>query len=434
MLYDQALMAIAFIETYQATGKEIYKDAAREIFTYVLRDLADPKGGFFAAEDADSEGMEGKYYLWQENEIRQALGPKESDLVFQVFGVRKEGNINDQVAGQIIGRNVLHITKPISDLAAEIGIGATELQEKLDRARIKLFAYRNTRVHPHKDDKILTDWNGLMIAALALGAQVFNEPAYTEAARKAANFIMGSLRDSNGRLMHRYRDGEAAMKANIDDYSFLIWGLLNLYETTYDIRYLRDAVELNGDSLEHYWDSEGGGFFFTADDCADLPIRQKEIYDGALPSGNSIAALNLLRLGRITGNIELENRAEAIHILVSGQVRTAPLAFTMLLSSFDFALGPSSEIVIVGRLNSDDTQLMLRALRQKYIPNKVVIVRPSKQDAPELVQFADFVRNQKSIHGKATAYICRNYSCDMPTTDISKMLELLDSKGPETPL
>jgi uncharacterized protein YyaL (SSP411 family) len=429
MLYDQALMAMAYIETYQATGKEEFKDIAREIFTYVLRDMTDTSGGFYSAEDADSEGVEGKFYIWSADEIRKALEPDDARLAMMIFNVNEEGNFDEPIQQGKTGQNILHLTKPLPGTASEMGIPYDELMARLEKIRSCLFEVRNLRIHPRKDDKILTDWNGLMIAALALGGQVFDEPLYVDAARKAVAFIMANMRGPDGRLYHRYREKEAAMHGTIDDYAFLIWGLLNLYEATFDIRYLRDALELNGDMLDHFWDKRDGGFFFTADDAEKLPVRRKEVFDAAIPSGNSVAALNLFRLARITGEIDYEARAERTITISADQVRQAPQAFTMLLCALDFELGPSYEIVIVGRPTADDTHQMLKAIRTRFIPNKIVIVKPAGHDSPDVVHFADFIKAQTGIEGKATAYICRNYSCDLPTNDISKLVELLDRKS-----
>jgi uncharacterized protein YyaL (SSP411 family) len=320
----------------------------------------------------------------------------------------------------------LHLQKKPDDLAIELGIAVDELNRCIARIRAALFDPRNQRVRPHKDDKILTDWNGLMIAALAAGAQAFDRPDYANAAASAADFIMANMRTPEGRLLHRYRDGQAAMPASIDDYSFFIWGLLNLYEATFDILYLRNAFELNSVALERFWDDKDGAFHFAADDSEELPVRAKEVYDGAVPSGNSVAALNLVRLGRISGDTEYEAKAEKIVNAFAGQVRRTPQAFTMLLTAFDFALGPTFEIVIVGKPGADDTHRMFTALRRKYIPNKVVIFRPEQRALPQIVNYAEFVREQKTIGGRATAYVCRRFACDMPTTDIDRMLALLD--------
>ncbi len=422
MLYDQALMAISYIEAYQATGKDEYKRVAAEIFAYVMRDLTGPSGGFYSAEDADSEGKEGKFYTWSVDEIRETLEPEDAELAHRIFNIQESGETSKH-------QDILHLNRPLSEIAADHQISIDKFKERLERIRLKLFEARGSRQHPHKDDKILTDWNGLMIAALALGGQVFDEPIYIETARRAIGFIMGKMRSPDGRLYHRVRDDEAAMQATIDDYAFLVMGLLNLYEATFDIRYLRDALELNGDMLDHFWDKKDGGFFFTADDAEKLPVRQKELLDGAVPCGNSVAALNLLRLGRITGNIDYEVQAEKTINLSTGQVRQAPQAFTMRLCALDYGLGPGLEIVIVGRPSADDTRLMLDAIRSRYIPNKIVIVKPSGHDSPDIVHFADFFKAQTSIGGKATAYVCRNYSCDMPTNDAGKLAELLDKKN-----
>jgi uncharacterized protein YyaL (SSP411 family) len=429
MLYDQALLAMAYIETYQATGKEEFKETAREIFAYVLRDLTDPSGGFYSAEDADSEGVEGKFYIWSADEIRESLGPEEAGLAMRAFNIKEDGNSDELERKNRIGFNILHNTKPLTEIASESAVPYAELKASMDKIRLRLFKARQSRVHPHKDDKILTDWNGLMIAALALGGQVLDEPLYVDAAHKAIDFIMANLRGPDGRLYHRYRENEAAKQATIDDYAFLIWGLLNLYEATFDIRYLRDALELNGDMLDHFWDKQEGGFFFTADDAEKLPVSQKEVYDAAVPSGNSVAALNLFRLARITGNIDYEARAERTINLSANQVRRTPQGFAMLLCALDFELGPSYEIVIVGRPSAEDTREMLKAIRTRFIPNKIVIVKPAGHDSPDIVHFADFIKAQTSIGGRATAYICRNYSCDLPTNDVVKLVELLDNKS-----
>ncbi|HBC47744.1 MAG TPA: thioredoxin domain-containing protein [candidate division Zixibacteria bacterium] len=429
MLYDQALMAIANIEAFQATGNENYRKTAVEIFTYVMRDMTDLGGGFYSAEDADSDGVEGKFYVWSAAEIRAALEPDEADLAIKIFNIENDGNFDDPTGNRKTGQNILHTTKPIPDIAKELGFSPDEMNRKLEKIRTRLFEIREARIHPRKDDKILIDWNGLMIAALALGGQVFNDQQYIEAARNATNFIMGNMRSPDGRLIHRYRENKAAMQASIDDYAFLIWGLLNLYEASFDIRYLRDALELNGDMLDHFWDKSEGGFFFTADDSEKLPVRKKELLDGAVPSGSSVAALNLLRMGRLTGIINYDGDAEKTIHQTSGQIRLAPRAFTMLLCALDFVLGPAYEIVIVGRPNADDTQRMLMVVRTRFIPNKILVVKPASHDSPEVVHFADFIKAQSSIGGKATAYICHNYACVMPTTDVLKLAELLEVKN-----
>ena len=428
MLYDQALLAIAYLEAYQATKNSEYANTAREIFTYVLRDMTAPAGGFYSAEDADSEGKEGKFYLWSKGEICQILKPRESDIAIKVFNIQEDGNFKDRANEQYRGANILHLKGSLTEVAAQLNMSKLALQKQLEVIRKKLFDYRSKRVHPGKDDKILTDWNGLMIAALAKGTQVLNEPEYAKAAGQAADFILKNLRQSNSRLLHRYRDGEALLPAYLDDYAFLVWGLIELYEATFKAGYLQQALKLTNEMLDLFWDDKSGGFYLTANDNEDLFFRSKEIYDGATPSGNSVAALNLLRLGRLTAKTEFEEKASAISRYFSKNIRELPITHTQMMLAVDFSLGPTYEVVIVGSQQADETKLMLKALREEFIPNKVVLFRDSSQSSPEIIKIADFVKRQSSIDGKATAYICLNYACKSPTTDVGKMLEMLTAK------
>src|SRR5712692_948935 len=425
MLYDQAMLALAYLEAYQATGKEDYAKTAREIFTYVSRDMTSPGGGFYSAEDADSEGEEGKFYLWTEGEIRKVLPKSDADLFVKAFGVEAGGNFTDPFGKQKVGANILRRTKPIKNLAAELKMPEADLQTRLETSRQKLFAVREQRVHPGKDDKILTDWNGLMIAAFARGAQVLDEPKYAEAARRSVDFILKNLRTPDGRVLHRYREGQATIKAHADDYAFPVWGLIELYEATFDVKYLQTALDLNADLVKHFWDANGGGFYFTADDDEALLVRQREVEDNAIPSGNSVAMLNLLRLSRITANTDLEAKAALISKAFAGEVKRAPSGHAELMAALDFGIGPSYEVVIAGNSQAADTKAMLRAISKQYVPNKVVILKPTEQNAPEITRLAEFTKYQTSRDGKATAYVCLNYNCKLPTTEINKMLELL---------
>jgi len=426
MIYDQAMLTMAYTEAYQATGKEDYGKTAREIFTYVLRDMTAPEGGFYSAEDADSEGKEGKFYLWTQEEVRQSLGDEELDFVAEVFNIEKDGNFVEQATGRKGSDNILHVRKSLEELASDLNLSQQDLQAHLEMIRQKLFAYREKRLHPMKDDKILTDWNGLMIAALAKGAQAFDEPEYGEAARRAADFVLENMRKPDGRLWHRYRDGQVGIEANLDDYAFLVWGLIELYEAIFDAKYLRIALDLTRDMLGHFWDGDSGGLYLTPEDGEGLLVRKKEIYDGAIPSGNSVAMLNLFRIGRITTNSHLEEKAAKIGHAFSGSVKQLPSAHTQLMVALDFGIGPCYEVVIAGNANAEDTKAMVRALRTRFLPNKVVLLNASEQKSPEIAQLAAFTRNQPSIGGKATAYVCLNYNCKLPTTDINKMLELLN--------
>lgn len=427
MLYDQALIAIAYIETYQATGKEEYRETACEIFSYVLGDMADPGGAFYSAEDADSEGEEGKYYLWSEEELRGLLSHADANLIMEAYSVSRDGNYDEMPGGRRTGLNILHLTRALPQFATQSNMQESDLRSRMEAIRQRLFLERQKRVRPYKDDKILTDWNGLMIAALALGAQAFDKPGYAQKAGRAADFIMGRMRNKDGRLLHRYRDGEAAIPGSTDDYAFLIWGLLNLYEATFDVHYLHDAIELNSILIEQFWNEDSGAFHLTSSDAKDLPFRPMEIHDGAVPSGNSVAAMNLLRLARITCKTNFEMKADKIINAFSSQVRRVPQAFTMLLSAYDFALGPSFEVVIAGTQESGDTRKILEALRQNYLPNKVVIFKPIGQEFPDIARIASFVKDNLPLDGKATAYVCRNHACELPVTDSSDMLRLLNS-------
>jgi len=340
--------------------------------------------------------------------------------------VKPEGNFREEATQKNTGANILHLSQSINEIANDLKIETSELKQRLESSREKLFAAREKRIHPLKDDKILTDWNGLMIAALAKAGRAFDEEKYTDAAQKAAKFILGKMRDENGRLFHRYREGEAGILAYLDDYAFFIWGLLELYETTYKADYLKVAIELNEIAYKHFWDEKNFGFYFTADDAERLPVRKKEVYDGAVPSGNSVMMLNLIRLARMTGNEKFENGAYLISRSFSKQVTQNPSAYTMLLSAFDFAIGPSYEAVIVGDPKNADTKEMLTALNQKFIPNKITLFLSDREETA-LSAIAQFTENFVSIDGKATAYVCSNFQCELPTTDIGQMLKLLNT-------
>jgi len=427
MIYDQAMLALAYLETFQATGNTVYSDTAREIFAYVLRDLRSPEGGFYSAEDADSEGVEGKFYVWTEQELRETLPPDEADLIVRVFHVEKNGNFREEASGENLGANILYTGKSLSDIASEMNLPEKELKKKIDSARSRLFEARERRIHPHKDDKILTDWNGLMVAALARGAQVLGDRAYSDAAEGAVEFILKKLRTPDGRLLHRFREGEARIPAHLDDYAFLVWGLLETYEATFDARFLKIALELNKDMIHHFWDAQGGGLYFTSDDAENLIVRKKEVYDGALPSGNAVAMLNLLRLGRFTGDADLEDRAFKLQRAFSEQVRQFPSGYTQFLSAVDFSLSSSHDVVISGTLGAKE---MLDALRSRFSPNQVLLFRPAGEESAGIDALAAFAKNYDPVNGKATAYVCSGRACKDPTTEVKDLLALLGQKNP----
>jgi uncharacterized protein YyaL (SSP411 family) len=416
MLYDQALISIGCIEAFQATGNELYKDIVEEIFTYILRDMTSGEGGFYSAEDADSEGIEGKFYAFTKDEIKKLFPKQESDMVIEIF------NIGDS---SLEDGSVLYINKPLEDIASKYNLSIKNLNEFIQNTRKKMFEEREKRIHPFKDDKILTDWNGLMISALALGARVLNKKKYEDAAINAADFIINTLITKEGYLLHRYRDGQAAISANLDDYAFFIMGLIELYETTFNINYLKTAINLNKILLENFWDNNNGGFYFTQINNELSYFRQKDIYDGAIPSGNSIALLNLIKLGRITADLSLEEKAMLITRTFSEIIEKSPEAYTQFISSFDFLLGPSYEIVIVGDLNSSETKKILKAINSRFIPNKVVILKTPGSTESEIIEVSDFIKDLTMINNKPTVYVCSNYSCKLPTNNINEMLKLL---------
>jgi hypothetical protein len=425
MLYDQALLTMAYTEAYLATGKPVYRKTVDEIISYVLRDMTSQEGVFYSAEDADSEGEEGKFYVWAPEEIGEVLDGETADLFMRAYHVEPDGNFTDEAKGTKSESNILHLTHSLAEIADQASVPAGTLTAKIEAARRRLFAHRERRIHPDRDDKTLTNWNGLMIAALAKAGNALGRVAYTEAARCAADFILDRMSTTDGRLLHRYRDGEAAITGNLNDYAFLTWGLIELYEACHDARYLETALRLSRTMLVHFWDDEQGGLYFTPDDGESLLVRRKEVYDGAIPSGNSVAMFNLLRLGRMTGDPDLEECAAEIGRAFSASIREAPIGSTQLLVALDFAVGPSYEIVIAGDADGADTSIMLNALRSAFLPNKVVLLKPKGQEA-SVARIAPFTESHSAIGSKATAYVCQDHKCGLPTTDPDEMLRMLE--------
>jgi hypothetical protein len=424
MLYDQAQLVQVYIEVYQITQNDFYKNTAEEILSYVLRDMTSPDGAFYSAEDADSEGEEGKFYLWDSDELKQILDEDEIRFVTNVFNIEPGGNWIDHVNGIMNGTNILHLKNSVDESADELNLTPVVVLQKIEIIRKKLFIYREKRIHPYKDDKILTDWNSLMISAFAKAYQVFDEEKYLKAAEKAVNFILNNLTTNDGKLLHRYREGEAVIPANIDDYAFLISSLLDLYEASFNIEFLKSAIQLNKDFITHFWDKENGGFFFASDESEEILIRQKEIYDGAIPSGNSVAILNLIRIGKITSNSEFESMASEIGKIFAHNINSTPIAFTQNLTALDYAFGPSYEIVIAGDDKADNSNELIKTIRKNYFPNKTIMFNPSQ--GKDLTDIAPFASNYKKIEDKTAVYICQDYSCKQPVLDISSLKKMLE--------
>ena len=456
MLYDQALLSKTYLEAYQVTKREEYSKVVREIFDYVLRDLRGPEGAFYSAEDADSldpkagRKREGAFYVWEHSEILEILGERDGALFNRIYGVLPGGNVEKDPQGEFPKKNVLSLTKNAEEAVLEFKRPAAEVEKILEASRKKLFEaradgsglpdqaasrrlselVRAKRTRPHRDDKILTDWNGLMISSLAFGSLVLEEPRYSQAAREAADFILEKLVRKDGRLLHRWRDGEAAIPGTVEDYAFFIHGLFDLYEATFEVRYLAEARRLSEEMLRLFWDDKAGGFFFTAGDREKLIVRQKEIYDGAIPSGNSVAALDLLRVGRLTMAKELEKKAELLFDAFSNQIKENPEAYPQMLIAFDFALGPSREIVIAGDESAGGTQKLIEAVYNRFFPNQVVALHPAEMGRKTAIEkLVPFMAHQLPLDGQPTAYLCQNYVCKFPTTEPAQFENLLDGKG-----
>ena len=429
MLYDQAMHVLAYTEAYQATGEDRYETTAREVITYVLRDLQAPAGGFYSAEDADSENEEGEmeegaFYVWSTDAVRDLLDADLAELVIDVYNLSPEGNYQEESTGKRTGKNVLHLDRSLAEEADRREMDEGVLRERLDTARAALLEARADRPRPGLDDKVLTDWNGLMVAALATAARAFGEPEYEAAARQTAQFLQDEMHDAEGRLLHRYRDGDAGIRATLDDYAFLTWGLLELYETTFEPQWLRAARDHMEACLDRFWDAERGGFYMTPDDGEALIVRPKDANDGAMPSGNSVQLMNLLRLARFTGRTEFEDTAAALSRWAGSSARSRPTGHTALLMGLDWALGTPREVVVAGELEAEDTQSFIEVLRDTYSPTTVTLHRPPG-DAPDITDLAPFTAAQTPRDGQAAAYVCQDFQCEAPTTDPDRLREQL---------
>ncbi|HHW91794.1 MAG TPA: thioredoxin domain-containing protein [Firmicutes bacterium] len=420
MLYDNALLAMAYLEGYQVTGKERFARIAREIFAYVLRDMTSPDGAFYTAEDADSEGEEGKFYTWTPAEIKAILGTDLGEEFCRWYGVTEAGNF--------AGKNILNRVRG----EALITAGDPREEDHLAGACQRLFAAREKRIHPHKDDKILTSWNGLMIAALAMGARILSESRYLEAAARALEFIWTHLRKKEGRLLARYRNGEAAYPGYLDDYATLIWALLELYQADQKPAWLRRALTLQEEQDRLFLDERQGGYFFTGRDSEELLTRPKEVYDSAIPSGNSISALNLLRLARLTGREEFTDRAKALFRTFSGTVSRYPAGYTFFLTALHFALAPGRDVVVAAAQSGEKLRRELAPLTRIFAPTTTFLYRSEGKDAEELKALAPFTAKMRPLEGKTTYYICENFACRQPTTEREEVRRTLAEK--KTPL
>ena len=407
MLYDNALLARVYLEARQATGSAFYGSIAADVLDYVLREMTSPEGGFYSAQDADSEGEEGKFFVWTPQEIEAVLGAEEGRVVSRFYGVTEGGNFEH-------GKSALHIPLPPAAFAEQEGMEAGKLLDLLQRARRRLFEARERRVKPGLDDKVLASWNGLMIGAMALGGRILERGDCVEAARRAAGFVLERMRGERG-LLRTHRGGQSRLNAYLDDYAFLLAGLLDLYEASFEPRWVREAAALAGEMIDRYRDGDGA-FFFTSADHEALIARKKAGQDGAIPSGNSMAALGLLRLAKLTGEARFAEAGAGAVRAFGEYLERAPAAFHMMLAALDFHLDAPVEIAVVGDPAAPATREALRAVDAEFVPNKVLAFRPAGDGAEEEAA-VPLLRDKTAIGGAATVYLCENFTCKEPLTD-----------------
>ncbi len=422
MLYDQAQLAIAYVEAYQVTRDESLAAVARDIFEYVLRDLSHPEGAFYSAEDADSvidpahphEKGEGAFYIWTAAELQQILGPRDATIFGARFGVAEHGNVDEDPHGEFTGRNILYQAATEEEVARKYEWAIEDVHRTLATASEVLMKKRSERVRPHLDDKVLTSWNAMMISAFAKGAQALGDPEYASVARRAVDFLRAHLWNETDKvLLRRFREGEAAVEGFLDDYASLTAALLDLYETTFEPADLAWAKQLAEIALAKFADPQEGGFYSTAEGQADLVLRLKDDYDGAEPSGNSIFTLALLRLARITGEERFRSAAERTLEAFGSRLRTQGTSVPQMLVAFSFASARPMEIVFAG----PPSDAMLSAVRQRFLPNAVTM------------RAEDSAIAMPAIEGRATVYVCENYACNQPVTEIGDLEKLLAPTG-----
>jgi hypothetical protein len=439
MLYDQALVSSIYLDGYQVTGRRRFAETARGIFDYVLRILQSEDGGFYSSEDADSEGLEGKFYIWTLEQVSEVLGGEEAKLFAAFYDVTEQGNWSHPGDAHVPSgpKNILRIVRPLEEVARAFQIAPEKLEEQLAAARRKLFEAREKRVRPGLDDKILTAWNGLMISSLAKGSAVLEDGTYRDAAIRAVEFILGRMQQT-GRLLRSYRDGRAHLMAYIDDYAFLIEGLIALYEVSGHLRWLSEAERLMETAIRHYWDEQDGGFFFTASDHEALIVRSKLANDSAIPSGNSVMIANLLRLRLLLGHPglspglseDLRDKAGQILSLFSGAASHSPFGHERFLCGLEAWHEGFQEIAIVGDLRDPLALQLRRLVYGQFLPNKVVApLDPSWSDADELAQRIPLLADKKASGGRPTAYVCRDYTCQSPTSDPETLRRQLKTSG-----
>ena len=403
MLYDNALLGRVYLDAFQVTGLPLYQRIVEETLDFVEREFRDPSGGFYSTLDADSEGVEGKFYVWNLDEFDEVVGPN-ADILSRYLDVTKTGNFE--------GKNILNIPLFPDEFAKDTGISTDRLNEWMNDARQRLLERRETRVRPGRDEKILTDWNGLMLRTYADAAACFDRADYRQIAESNAEFML-SVMWNRGKLLHSFKDGKARFNAYIDDYANLADGLLGLYELTFNEQWLKLCLQLTEHMIDNFWDEQHGGFFFTSNDHEALVARTKEYFDNATPSGNSVAADLLARLGKVLDRPDFTDKSERICQSVTDYIRRFPSGFGRMLAAGDFLTGPSQEVALAGQ-----PDLFLPALRRHYLPRTVVAAGESDHIA--------LLKNRDLVDGKPTAYLCENYVCKKPTTEVSIFESLLE--------
>ncbi|MEP7337511.1 MAG: thioredoxin domain-containing protein [Acidobacteriota bacterium] len=414
MLYDNALLSRVYLDAFLVTGNEFYKRIATETLDYVRREMTDVSGGFYSSQDADSEGEEGKFFIWSPREVASLLGAEDAKLFCRYFDVSESGNFE--------GHNILHVDEDASVIAKLMNVRPERLDEVIARGKRILFEAREQRIKPFRDEKMLTAWNGLMLRSFAEAARVLDRSDYLEVAVKNADFLLTELK-RDGKLLRTHKDGQSKLNAYLEDYAYLADGLLALYEATFDVRWFEEAQALARTMIEQFWDEQNGGFFFTGEDHETLITRNKDFYDNAIPSGNSVAAHVLLRLSLLTGEQEYRQKAELVLKLLAQAMLRSPSAFGHLLCALDCYLGSPYEVAIIGLPEAEDTRALIGAVFHRYLPNKVVAFAASGDELS--AQVIKLLEGRSAIEGKATAYVCRNFTCEAPVTDAARLGEQL---------
>jgi uncharacterized protein YyaL (SSP411 family) len=410
MLYDNAQLTRAYLMGYQATGNAYFRQIAEQVIEYVLRDMTDPSGGFYSTEDADSEGEEGKFYVWSPVELRALLGDDDARLFGGFYDVKDMGNFEARAS-------ILHMDYTPTEIAPKLGVSEAELLAALERGRPILFEARAQRVRPARDEKVLAAWNGMMLRALAEAGVVLGRADFVDAAVKNAEFLLSTMRRVDGSLYRTWKPGHAAhLNGYLEDHANVADGLIALYEATFDPRWLTAATALADIIIERFADTTNGGFFDTSSDHETLISRPKDVFDNATPSGNAVAADVLLRLALLTGADKYEQAARGALELLREPMARYPMGFSRSLSALDFLLGRPKEVAIVGQPGAADTEAMLRVVFEPFVPNKVV----AGGDADIPLLEGRHVRN-----GRATAYVCEHYVCQAPTTDPQELRALV---------